>query len=257
MGSQNAAVKNLNTSTSGISHHILLVEDEPHLAFGLKLNLEAEGYRVTHVESGTEALKAYTQGEFAAVILDVMIPELDGFEVAKFIRSRDDRSGILMLTARASDQDRVRGLEAGVDDYITKPFHLQELLLRVRRMVERSSLLRGQGGSPRASDPKPSSTTISCGPFKLNPDTLEFNGPNGQFILTALEADVLREFLANPEKVLSRAYLLDKVWKLQGEIETRTVDNFIMRLRRYIEANPKEPRYLQSIRGRGYRLMLQ
>jgi two-component system alkaline phosphatase synthesis response regulator PhoP len=235
------------------SHQILLVEDEPHLAFSLKINLEAEGYRVRHVESGTEALKAIAKDSYSAVILDVMIPELDGFEVARFIRSRDDRTGILMLTARASEQDRILGLEAGVDDYITKPFNLQELLLRVRRMVERSELLKinnqAVGGSVRTAI----NPLIECGPFRLNPDTLDFSGPNGAFILTALEADVLRELMVNHGRVLTRTYLLNNVWKIQGEVETRTVDNFIMRLRRFVEKDPKQPEYLQSVRGRGYR----
>ncbi len=235
------------------THHILLVEDEPHLAFSLKINFEAEGYRVRHVESGTEALKAIAKEPFSAVILDVMIPELDGFEVARFIRSRDDRTGILMLTARASEQDRILGLEAGVDDYITKPFHLQELLLRVRRMVERSELLRFNNKTQTASTTPQLNPVIECGPFKLNPDTLDFSGPNGAFVLTALEADVLREFMIHQGRVLTRTHLLNQVWKIQGEVETRTVDNFIMRLRRFVEKDPKQPEYLQSVRGRGYR----
>jgi DNA-binding response OmpR family regulator len=237
---------------------ILLVEDEPSIAFTLKLNLEAEGYNVVHASDGIAAVQAFSASpnRFCAVILDIMIPELDGFAVAKAIRKSDMRTGIFMLTARAGDLDRVRGLELGADDYITKPFHLQELLLRVKRMVERSKLLARQSLSQSANDAPANETKFTIGAFTLNCDALIFKGPLGNFEITALESDVLREFMTHEGKVLRREHLLEKVWKLKSSTETRTVDNFIVRLRRYVESDPKNPRILLSVRGRGYKFAI-
>jgi len=229
------------------SPKILLVEDEPSLQYSLKFNLEAEGFEVVAVGDGQQALKAYNEaGPFSLVVLDVMLPELDGFAVAKAIRSEDLKTGILMLTARAATQDRIEGLQSGADDYLTKPFHLEELLLRVKRMADRSRLLKG--------DQAPATQVIHKGPFSLDTKALTLQCPNGTFALTVLESDCLKEFLLNPGSVLSREYLLKKVWGVSGQQETRTVDNFIMRIRKFLEVNPKQPQYLESIRGRGYRL---
>ena len=228
---------------------ILLVEDEPHLAFNLELNLKEEGYSVTLVNNGAAAIDSYSgQGPFDLIILDVMLPEKNGFEVAKFIRARDIRTGILMLTARASDQDRLKGLEIGVDDYITKPFHLGELLLKVKRALKRVEMFREMDRNAEAP-----SEMIACGPYELDIESLRFKTPEGTQSVTALEADVLSEFLQNPGRVLSRDHLLKKVWGMNGNMETRTVDNFVMRIRRYIESNPAQPAILESVRGRGYR----
>ncbi len=229
---------------------ILLVEDEPHLAFHLEFNLQAEGYDVVPAQNGKIALDKYRRdAPFDLVILDVMMPEIDGFAVAHEIRKHDSQTGILMLTARASEEDRIRGLESGVDDYITKPFHLKELLLRVRRMMKRSELFQQQPDTTSSSGP-----FLRCGDLELNTEALHLRGPNGSYSLTALEADILSEFMRNPARVLTREHLLAKVWNINGNVETRTVDNFIMRLRRYIETDPSKPRVLESVRGRGYRL---
>jgi DNA-binding response OmpR family regulator len=174
---------------------------------------------------------------------------LNGFEVAAKIRERDDQTHILMLTALGKDEDRLRGFEAGADDYVTKPFHLKEFLMRVRRMVKRSEFFQ-----PSTTDAA-QSHILSFGPFRLDTELLQLKSTTGIHSLTALEADVLREFMQNPERVLSRQYLLDTVWGMKGDIETRTVDNFIVRLRRYLEPQPSNPRYLISVRGRGYRLV--
>ena len=228
---------------------ILLVEDEPHIAFSLQFNLQAEGYDVVPAANGRIALERYrSDGPFDLIILDVMIPELDGFAVAREIRKNDDQTGILMLTARASEEDRIKGLETGVDDYITKPFHLKELLLRVKRMARRAGYLVPEGTDLT------NTHLFKHGPFELDVESLQLKGPQGDHPLTKIEADMLSEFIRHPQRVLSREYLLDKVWGIKADIETRTVDNFIVRLRRYLEADPARPEILVSVRGRGYRL---
>jgi DNA-binding response OmpR family regulator len=229
---------------------ILVVEDEPNLAFNLQLNLKAEGYDVVLATDGQAALDRFADaGPFDLIILDVMLPELSGIEVARTIRGRDDQTHILMLTALGKEDDRLRGFEAGVDDYITKPFHLKELLMRVKRMVQRAQYFH----TPEAHNP--ASPILKFGPFELNTELLQLKSPTGGFTLTAMEADVLKEFMQNPKRVLSREHLLDAVWGMKGDIETRTVDNFIVRLRRYLEPDPSDPKYLLSVRGRGYRLV--
>ena len=233
------------------THTILLVEDELNLAFNLKLNLEAEGYQVTHASTGKQAVEIFQKADqFAAIILDVMLPEISGFDVAHIVRGIDPRVGILMLTARASDEDRVRGFESGVDDYLTKPFHLPELLLRVKRMSQRNQLLN----QAKANSTHSESSKIALGEYRLDQEALTFTSSMGTFELTEIESGMLREFLSQPQKTLSREYLLKHVWGIDGQIETRTVDNFILRLRRMIEKKPKSPKVLLSIRGRGYRL---
>jgi DNA-binding response OmpR family regulator len=227
---------------------ILLVEDEPNLAFNLQFNLQAEGFDVVPAVDGQVAIRKFDQdGPYDLVILDVMLPEVNGFDVARYIRRADDQTHILMLTALGKEEDRLRGFEAGVDDYITKPFHLQEFLLRVKRMIRRSQYFT----APETGE----QSVLRYGPFVLDTELLQLTSPVGQFSLTALEADVLSEFMKNPKRVLSRQHLLDTVWGMKGDIETRTVDNFIARLRKSMEADPAKPRYLVSVRGRGYRLV--
>jgi DNA-binding response OmpR family regulator len=180
------------------------------------------------------------------ILLDVMIPDIDGFEVLKSIRLVDQKVPVLMLTARADDHDRLKGLGLGADDYITKPFHLQELLLRVKRMLQRMDMFKAAHSE---------TGPIVSGPFTLDILGLKLICPNGTYQLTALESDVLKEFLSQPAKVLSREYLLETVWGLKGGITTRTVDNFIVRLRKFLEEDPSKPQYLKSIRGKGYRFV--
>jgi len=228
--------------------HILLVEDEPHLAFNMELNLQAEGYDVSLAVDGDEALRIYAEKKpFSLIILDVMLPGKNGLDVMQEIRLHDKTTGILMLTARASESDIILGLELGADDYMTKPFSLQELLLRVRRMADRSELFRPQA------TPTGKSERVRFEDVSWNPKTFELTSRQGHFVLTALEAKVLREFLEHPGEVLSRQHLLSQVWGLNGNVETRTVDNFIMRLRKFFEIDPSKPNILQSMRGRGYK----
>lgn len=233
---------------------ILLVEDEPNLAFTLQFNLQAEGFDVTPAVDGQIAVAKFDRdGPYDLVILDVMLPELNGFEVAKHIRKADDQTHILMLTALGKEEDRLKGFEAGVDDYITKPFHLQEFLLRVKRMIRRSQYFNSDTGGAATAETE--DRILRCGAFELDTELLQLKTPTGLHSLTALESDVLREFMKNPKRVLSRQHLLDTVWGMKGDIETRTVDNFIVRLRRYLETDPTKPRHLISVRGRGYRFV--
>jgi two-component system, OmpR family, alkaline phosphatase synthesis response regulator PhoP len=222
---------------------ILLVEDEINLARPLQFNLEQEGYEVRSTSSGKEALLLQNKENFDLIILDLMIEELDGFEVARQVRRRDQRLPILMLTARSAQQDRVHGLEVGADDYMIKPFHLRELLLRVQRMLERTSWYAGSRGPV---------TEIEVAGHRVNLELLSAVGPRGDLQLTALEARLLEVLTSEPNRVLSRAELLQQVWGYHSDVETRTVDNFIVRLRRYFEEEPEQPRHFVSVRGKGY-----
>ncbi|MEY4631817.1 MAG: Mycobacterial persistence regulator [Pseudomonadota bacterium] len=225
---------------------ILLVEDEPNLAFTLELNLKSEGYAVDLAQDGEKAFELIQTGGAAhdLYLLDVMLPGRNGLEIAELIRSRDKRAGIIFLTARAGEEDILRGLAIGADDYITKPFRLAELMLKVRRTLQRSTFFEQTENLDDA--------PLVWGPFQLDTVALKIKTPAGLTQLTRLEADVLREFFKNPGKVLSRQHLLKRVWGVSEDMETRTVDNFMVRLRRLIEADPANPKFLRSVRGRGY-----
>jgi two-component system alkaline phosphatase synthesis response regulator PhoP len=226
---------------------ILLVEDEQHISFMLQYNLQADGYEIVAAMNGKTALNLYqSEKPFDAIILDVNLPEIDGFQILEQIRAEDTRTGILMLTARASDQDRLEGLTGGADDYLTKPFNLLELIARVARMVERAKLFQ---------EPKVEKKSIHFAKWTLDHDALLLCRDSQEPMpLTALEADLFKEFLVHKDKVLSREHLLKEVWGLKGDIESRTVDNFILRLRKILEEDSSKPRYLLSVRGRGYKL---
>jgi len=219
------------------------VEDEANIARPLQFNLEQEGYEVHSTPSGKEALTLYDCGRFDLIILDLMLEEVDGFEVARRIRQRDPRLPILMLTARSAAEDRIHGFELGADDYIIKPFHLRELLLRVERMIERTTWFAGT---------VPPSRSVIIGRSHVDLDRLRGEGPRGPLQLTALEADLLQALTSQPNRVLSRGELLEKVWGYDSSVETRTVDNFIVRLRKYFEEEPDRPRHFISMRGKGY-----
>ncbi len=224
-------------------YRILLVEDELNLARPLQFNLEQEGYEVWSTPSGKEALEIYSRQSFDLIILDLMLEEMDGFEVARQVRQRDLRLPILMLTARSTVEDRIQGLELGADDYIVKPFHLRELLLRVARMLKRSTWYR--------SNEAPSKQITVAG-YTIDLEKLSGTGPRGNLQLTALEADLLQTLTARPNHVFSRGELLEKVWGYRSQVETRTVDNFIVRLRKYFEPEPERPKHFVSVRGKGY-----
>jgi two-component system, OmpR family, alkaline phosphatase synthesis response regulator PhoP len=228
---------------AGETARILLVEDESHLAGPLQFNLEQEGYEIRSTPSGKEALALLKRENFDLVILDLTLEEMDGLEVARQARRRNERLPILMLTARSTEQDRVIGFKLGADDYMVKPFHLPELLLRIQRMLQRSRwYLR----------PDRPAREVQVAGYKINLDLLRGSGPRGSLELTALEADLLELLTAEPNAVHSRAELLERVWGYRSDVETRTVDNFIVRLRRYFEEEPEQPRHFISVRGRGY-----
>ncbi|HDL18785.1 MAG TPA: response regulator transcription factor [Bacteroidetes bacterium] len=222
---------------------ILLVEDEDTLAIGLEFNLSAEGYRVTRAADGLAAVEQIQSSLFDLVILDIMLPFLDGFAVAEKIRAKDPQTPILILTARTELKDRIRGLEIGADDYLTKPFHLDELLLRVKGMLKRKKWYK------QATEIMP---VYRFGDNEINFDNFTCRAGDKTVHLTAHEAMLLKYLIDHENKVVSRKELLAEVWNLNSDIETRTVDNFIARLRKYFESNPENPVYIKSIRGVGY-----
>jgi len=226
---------------------ILIVEDEQHLATGIKFNLELEAHEATVVADGTTAVARLTAGDlFDLVILDVMLPGVDGFEVARRARNAGNFTPILMLTAKGTPEDVVRGLEAGADDYLSKPFDLSVLLARVRGLLRRRDWARGGAESP----------TARIGQSEVDFRSFEVTSPGRTIHLTLLEAMLLKHLVQNAGRVVSKAELLEKVWNVSPESETRSVDNFIVRLRRYLETNPRAPKHLHTVRGAGYRLTL-
>ena len=225
------------------NNKILLVEDEETLAIGLEYNLKEEGYNVKWAKNGREAVDLYESENFDLVILDIMLPYLDGFEIAERIRRSDPKLPILMLTARTEKADMVKGLEKGVDDYVTKPFHLDELLLRVKGMLKRKSWYK------TASEKEP---VYRFGNNEINFENLKCVCGSKEIKLTQLEAMMLKYFVEKESEIVTRKELLENIWHLNPDIETRTVDIFIARLRKYFEPDPSKPIYFESVRGVGY-----
>lgn len=225
---------------------VLLVEDERHIGSGLAFNLEQEGFRVTLAETGEAALEELREGPVDLVVLDLMLPGIGGLEVCRRIRKVDPRLPILILTALAKEQDRIAGLAEGADDYLTKPFSLTEFLLRVKGMIRRSNWYR------RSADPE---SRYRFGGNTVDLETREAETPKGKVILTELETKMLRTFFAREGEVLSRPELLESVWGVSPETETRTLDNFIVRLRKYFEDDPGAPVHFRTVRGRGYQFL--
>lgn len=222
---------------------ILLVEDELHLAKGLKFNLEKEGYNVVLADNGETALEYLEREEFDLLVLDLMLPKVGGIEVAKKIRQTNFRFPILMLTAKSTDMDRALGLEAGADDYLAKPFHLPELLLRVKGMLRRWEWYK---------IPLHDQEVFKFDDMWINFRTGKAKGVKGEFSLTAKEALVMQLLIAKQGNVVTRDELLEKVWGYSVGTETRTVDNFIARLRKYFEKKPQKPKYILTLREKGY-----
>lgn len=222
-------------------NRILLVEDEESLARGLQFNLEAEGYKVTLARDGQQAIEFFDQQEFDLVILDVMLPYHDGFEIAQYIRERSQQLPILFLTARRSPDDRIKGLKLGADDYLAKPFSLDELLLRVKRILQRKSWYLHDDLQK-----------LQLGQWQIDLQALQIIGEEKTINLTQLEANILKYLLERRGKVVSRQELLENVWQTDAEIETRTVDIFIARLRKYLNDDPANPQWIKSVRGIGY-----
>ena len=230
-------------NTENNHYKILLVEDEETLAIGLEYNLTEEGYSVDWVTDGKQAVKKAYSMTYDLIILDVMLPFMDGFEVAKNIRKKFPQLPILFLTARTGVKDKLMGLEIGGDDYLTKPFHLKELLLRVKGMLKRRSWYKENRGELKS---------FTFGNIAINFENLTCKIADKEIQLTSHEANLMKYFIENQGVVLSREELLKNVWKIDSNIETRTVDNFIARLRKYFEPDPDKPIYIKSVRGAGY-----
>jgi len=222
---------------------ILLVEDEETLAVGLEYNLSDEGYVVDWVKDGRKALEYFEANKYDLIILDIMLPYYNGFEIAERVRVKSPQMPLLMLTARTNAEDKVRGLGAGADDYLTKPFNLQELLLRVKGMLRRKMWYQS------SAEVEP---LYRFGNNIVNFENLSCTCGLKKFVLTQREAMVLKYMIEKKGKIVSRKELLENVWHLSSEIETRTIDNFISRLRKYFEPDPEHPVYIKSIRSAGY-----
>jgi two-component system, OmpR family, alkaline phosphatase synthesis response regulator PhoP len=228
---------------------ILVVEDEAHLADGIRFNLEQEGHAVVVVGDGRAAVSLLTEpagGAFDLVILDLMLPEMSGYEVARRTRAAGNFVAILILTAKDDEADVVRGLEEGADDYLTKPFRLNELLARVRGLLRR----RRWDGVEKTSEPQPD---VRVGDAVIHFDRFELETPTETVTLTTREVGLLRAFVDHEGETMSRGALLQEVWGLRPDTRTRVVDSFVVRLRRYLEQDPARPEHIVSVRGRGYR----
>jgi two-component system, OmpR family, alkaline phosphatase synthesis response regulator PhoP len=224
---------------------ILLVEDEENLHDALKLNLELEGYEVTGVFDGAEALKTVQQEYFNLIILDVMLPEVDGITVCETIRLQNADIPILILSAKNSSADRILGLKKGADDYLTKPFNLEELLIRVNNLIIKSE---------RISTKQPLPEVYEFGKNKIDFKALEGIIKNSQKIaLTKKEVMLLKLLIENKNEVVTREKILQSVWGYNVYPTTRTIDNFILNFRKYFEEDSRNPKYFHSVRGIGYK----
>ena len=235
---------------------ILVVEDEQHLAEGLRFNLEAEGYQVDVVDTGEAALELLQPDArpFDVLILDVMLPGKDGFVVMAELRRGGQFVPTLMLTARGHPDDVLRGFAAGADDYLPKPFELAILIARIRGLLRRREWLRTSSNSGSAPPPGHGDAFV-FGEKSVNFDRLELRVREQVFPLTLMEANVLRYLIRHEGKAVSRKAMLEEVWGLHEDTDTRAIDNFIVRLRRYIEEDPTHPRHLLTVRGVGYRFI--
>jgi two-component system alkaline phosphatase synthesis response regulator PhoP len=237
---------------------VLVVEDEGHLAQGLRFNLEAEGYAAEVVgdgEAATDRLLAKKEN-FDVVVLDIMLPGKDGFRVVSELRAARNYVPVLMLTARGRPEDVLKGFASGADDYLAKPFDLSILLARLQGLLRRSEWMRG-GQAPRPADP---GGVGDFGRFSFAGKTIDFgalelrSGDN-TIHLTLMESELLRHLVRNDGKIVSRKQILEEVWGLHEDTDTRAIDNFVVRLRRYIEDDPANPRHLLTVRGVGYRFV--
>lgn len=243
--------------------NILVVEDEAHLAQGLLYNLRAEGYSAEIAGDGESALKVLASSRIDAMILDVMLPGRDGFSIAAELRSQQNYLPILMLTARSRPEDILRGFDAGADDYLAKPFDLAVLLARLNGLLRRMSWHGAPVGAtaalPAIQD-RPLSVADAPAQFRfagrtIDFETLELQAPAKTVHLTLMECDLLRYMVGNRGRIVSRKDLLENVWHVHESTDTRAIDNFMVRLRRYLEDNPSSPIFLETIRGVGYRFL--
>ena len=238
---------------------ILVVEDEAHLAEGLRFNLEAEGYSVQVSGTGEEALKLLLKDkeDFDALVLDVMLPGKDGFTVARALRAASNYIPLLMLTARSRPEDVLEGFESGADDYLPKPFNLGILIARVGSLLRRKIWLHTSNQSTAKSSPgaDDSQETFRFGDKVFDFQNLRLQVGDKSLQLTLMESQLLRYLIQNTGHPVSRKAILEDVWDLHEDTDTRAIDNFIVRLRRYIEEEPSNPRHLITVRGLGYKFV--
>jgi DNA-binding response OmpR family regulator len=238
---------------------ILVVEDEAHLAEGLRFNLEAEGYSVRVSGTGEEALKLLSKerADFAALVLDVMLPGKDGFAVARALRAANNYIPILMLTARSRPEDVLQGFESGADDYLPKPFNLAILMARVGSLLRRKTWhsQSNQSASKSGTSVEDSQETFRFGDKVFDFQNLRLQVGEKTLQLTLMEAQLLRYLIQNTGHPVSRKAILENVWDLHEDTDTRAIDNFIVRLRRYIEDEPSDPRHVITVRGLGYKFV--
>ncbi len=231
-------------------NNILIVEDEAHIADGLRFNLEAEGFAAEIAADGKIALAmlADEDNHYDAIVLDVMLPEINGFEVARALREAENYTPILMLTARSRPEDVLLGFEAGTDDYLPKPFELSIFLARLNGLLRRHKWSREPESGSRPA-------VFKFGGKSFDFENLELTGEDETVRLTLMEAKLLRHLIENEGSAVSRKEILEEVWDLHEETDTRAIDNFIVRLRRYLEENPSNPTILETVRGIGYRFV--
>lgn len=223
---------------------ILIVEDEPQMRLGLKDNFEFEGYQVDFAEDGEQGLAAVQKNSYDLIILDVMLPKISGFDLLKKMRNQGNNTPVIMLTAKGEEIDRVLGLELGADDYVTKPFSLRELLARVKAILRRNKII---------TDKEPQEYKI--GNLNVNFATYEASCDGNPVAMTHKEFEILKYFMDHSEKTISRDDLLHDVWGYEADITSRTVDNFILKLRQKIELNPSNPRFILTVHGVGYKFI--
>lgn len=235
-------------------HSVLIVEDEKHLAAGLRYNLNAEGFEVETVGTGEEALRLLNEDRkvFDVLVLDVMLPGIDGFSLASRLRAQGQFVPILMLTARGQAQDVLRGFEAGADDYLPKPFDLAVLLARINALLRRREWIYKDRGKASQND---GAKVFEFGGKTIDFEALELRSGEQTVHLTLMEAQLLRYLINHEGKIVSRSVILEDVWGLREDTDTRAIDNFIVRLRKYIEDEPSRPRHLLTVRGVGYKFV--
>ena len=236
---------------------VLIVEDEKHLADGLRYNLRAEGYEVDIASSAEQAasLMLEKRKSYDVVVLDVMLPGMDGFLFASKLRERGEFVPILMLTARGEAEDVLRGFEAGADDYLPKPFDLSVLLARLHALLRRREWLRRDRSNAAAEAAADANNIVALGNRTIDFDALELRSGEQTVHLTLMEAELLRYLINHDGRIVSRSAILEDVWGLREDTDTRAIDNFIVRLRKYIEDEPSRPQYLLTVRGVGYKFV--
>jgi len=227
-----------------MASRVLIVEDEKHLAEALAHNLKFEGYETVVVGDGESALERIAGEDFDLVVLDIMLPGISGLDVCERLREAGNRLPVLFLTARTTDADRIEGLRHGGDDYMTKPFLLEELALRIKGILRRQEWYQ---------TPMAERGIFKFGPNEVNFRTFKAKGPRGEVELTEKECMLMKLLVERQGQVVARELILERVWGYRYGSSSRTIDNFIVRLRRYFETDPRRPKYIHSVRGVGYR----